>query len=230
MEQKKRTSKIITIIRTVVTILLMLAVIFIPAGTLNWPEAWLFLLIYLALVTGVMIWMKKKAPGLLRERMSRRKDVKRWDRIIITTYSLMLIVLLLVTGLDAVRFEWSKVPLIIKVLGFLGYFPAAGFAFWAMRENAFSSALVRIQDDRGHTVCTTGPYKFVRHPMYVGVIMLMICFPFSLGSFYALIPGGIIIALFILRTFLEDKTLQDELPGYKEYVKKVQYRLFPGIW
>jgi protein-S-isoprenylcysteine O-methyltransferase Ste14 len=103
-------------------------------------------------------------------------------------------------------------------------------AFWATSENTFASSVVRIQTDRGHRVCSTGPYAHVRHPMYVGVILSIICFPLALGSFFALIPAGIIVGLFILRTFLEDKALQEELPGYKEYAQKVRFKLIPGVW
>jgi len=230
MKQNKERSKAKIIIKTVVTVLFAFAVVFVPAGTLNWPEAWVFLLLYFVFVTAALIWMKKNAPGLLKERMSKKKDVKSWDKKFFTAYSIFLIALLIVPGLDAVRFGWSEVPLFVRVLGFLGFIPAMGFAFWAMKENAFASDTVRIQKERGHTVCTTGPYRYVRHPMYVGVILFLLCFPIALGSFYTFIPAFINTALFILRTSLEDKTLQEELPGYKEYAQEVRYRLFPGVW
>jgi len=230
MRQSHDQSKAMIIIRTVVTILFMLALFFVPAGTLNWPEAWLFILFYLTAIAGLMIWMKKKAPGLLRERMSRKKEAKSWDRKFLGVYCFVLIVLLIIPGLDAVRFRWSEVPLILKALGFIGFIPGAGFAFWAMKENAYASDVVRIQEDRGHKVCTTGPYRYVRHPMYMGVTFILLCFPLSLGSFYTFIPSSIIIILFIIRTSLEDRVLQEELPGYKEYSHKVRYRLLPGVW
>ena len=230
LKQGKEDSTAIKVIKGVVTVLFMLALIFVPAGTLRWPEAWLLLIFYLATVTGVMIWMKINAPGLLKERMSRNKEIKSWDKIIMIAYSFLLIILLAVPGLDAVRFGWSEVSLIVKALGFIGYIPASGFAFWAMRENAYASDVVRIQEDRGHTVCTTGPYRYVRHPMYSGVILFVLCFPLSLGSLYSFIPACLIIVLFIIRTSLEDKTLLEELPGYKEYAQKVRYRLLPGVW
>ncbi len=99
-----------------------------------------------------------------------------------------------------------------------------------MRVNTYLSDAVRIQEDRGHKVCRTGPYKYVRHPMYTGIIFVMLCLPFALGSFFALIPAIIIVALFIIRTALEDKTLQEELLGYKEYTETARFRLFPGLW
>ena len=223
-------SKAKIILRTVITILFSLAVIFIPAGTLNWPEAWLFLFLYFSFVTGALIWMKKNSSGLLKERMSRKKEVKSWDKKFMIAYSFSLIFLLVVPGLDAIRFQWSDVPLIIKVLGFIGYLPSTALAFWAMKENAYASDVVRIQEERGHTVCTSGPYQYVRHPMYSGVILIMLCYPLSLGSLYTFIPASIIIFLFMLRTSLEDRTLLKELPGYKEYTQKVRFRLFPGVW
>ena len=230
MEKAKTPSKPTTIIRTIFTALFALAAIFVPAGTLKWTEAWVFIILYTVAVSAAIIWMKKKEPGLLKERMGKKKDVKRWDKIFMAFYSIFLLVILILPGLDAVRFQWLKVPLIAKILAFIGYIPGFGLAFWAMRENAFLSDVVRIQEDRGHTVCTTGPYKYVRHPMYMGVILIMGCFPFSLGSMYSLIPAVIIVILFFIRTALEDKTLLHELPGYKEYAQKVRYRLIPGLW
>jgi protein-S-isoprenylcysteine O-methyltransferase Ste14 len=230
MKEVKTPSKLSTIIRTIITTIFILAAIFIPAGTLNWPEAWLFIFLYATAVTAAIFWMKKKAPGLLKERMRRKKDTKSWDNVFRTFYSIFLIVILILPGLDAVRLRWSNIPLVVKIIAFTGYIPGFLIAFWAMRENAFLSDVVRIQEDRGHTVCTTGPYRYIRHPMYVGVILIMICFPFSLGSLYTLIPALIIVVLFFIRTALEDKTLLKELPGYTEYAQRVRHRLIPGIW
>ncbi|MFC2168837.1 methyltransferase family protein [Acidobacteriota bacterium] len=138
--------------------------------------------------------------------------------------------MIILSGLDAVRYRWLNVPLFLKIMGFLGLIPGFILGFWAMRENSYLSDVVRIQDDRGHKVCQTGPYKFVRHPMYIGIIIAMLSFPFALGSFYSLIPAVVIVFIFILRTAFEDKTLQKELLGYKEYVQKVRFRLIPGLW
>lgn len=223
-------SKATRSVRAIFTALFILAALFVPAGTLKWTEAWIFVILYTVAVLAAVAWMKKKAPGLFQERTKRKKDAKSWDKMFMALYSIFLLVLLILPGLDAVRFRWSAVPTIVKVIAFIGYLPGFWIVFWAMRENAFLSDVVRIQEDRGHTVCTTGPYKLVRHPMYVGIILIMVCFPFSLGSLYTLIPAAIIIVLFIFRTDLEDKTLQRELSGYKEYAQKVRYRLIPGIW
>jgi len=145
-------------------------------------------------------------------------------------FTFLIMIMLAVTGIDAVRFHWSQVPFVLKAFGFFGYIPAMVIIFLTMIHNTYLSKMVRIQEDRGHQVCTTGPYKYVRHPMYVGVILFMLSLPISLGSFYGLIPSFLIVLLFILRTSLEDKTLHEELPGYKEYAKKVRNKLIPGIW
>jgi len=218
------------IIRTVGGIGLFLVVLFVPAGSFCWPQAWVFLALYLSAVAGFFMWTKRKDPDLLKERMSPQKNVKAWDRRIVRVYSFFLVAMTVLTGLDAVRFRWSHVPFGLNLLGFAGLVVAMLLVFWVMRENAFASSVVRIQTDRGHRVCSTGPYAYARHPMYFGVILSIICFPLALGSLFAIIPAGIIVGLFILRTALEDKTLQEELPGYKDYAQKVRFRLFPGAW
>jgi protein-S-isoprenylcysteine O-methyltransferase Ste14 len=113
---------------------------------------------------------------------------------------------------------------------FLGILFSWGIIFWAFQENSYLSGFVRIQEDRGHKVCTSGPYKHIRHPMYLGVIITVLCLPLFLGSFYALLPATAVVALFILRTSLEDKTLRAELSGYKEYAEKVRWKLMLGVW
>jgi protein-S-isoprenylcysteine O-methyltransferase Ste14 len=218
------------VIQGIFTLSLFLALVFWPAGTFKWPEAWIFIIFYLGFVTWVFLWLRKNNPGLLKERMDRKKDSKTWDRIIIFVYVFILCSLLVVSGLDAVRFRWSHIPFVLKIFGFVSLLPAFLLSFWAMRENSFTSDRVRIQEDRGHRVCTTGPYKYVRHPMYSGIILIMLGFPIALGSFYALVPASIIIALFVFRTSLEDKTLQQELEGYSEYTQVVRYRLVPRLW
>jgi protein-S-isoprenylcysteine O-methyltransferase Ste14 len=230
MEKTHSRSKAKRIVQAVFTSLFCITALFIPAGTLKWPEAWLFIVFYALAVTAIVTWMKKRAPGLLAERTGRKKDVKAWDKIFMVVYSVFLLILLILPGLDAVRFRWSDIPMMVKIIAFTGYIPGFAIVFWAMRENAFLSNVVRIQEDRGHTVCTSGPYKYVRHPMYVGVILIMLCFPLSLGSLYTLIPAMVIMVLFLVRTALEDKTLREELPGYKEYSQKVRFRLIPGLW
>jgi protein-S-isoprenylcysteine O-methyltransferase Ste14 len=102
--------------------------------------------------------------------------------------------------------------------------------WWVMATNTYLSEVVRIQEERGHRVIKDGPYQFIRHPMYFGVILAVLCVPLALGSWWSLIPAALIVILFIIRTALEDRTLQAELPEYKDYADVVRYRLFPGVW
>jgi protein-S-isoprenylcysteine O-methyltransferase Ste14 len=230
MMAPRKQTRIIKIIQVIFSILFMLALIFVPAGTWNWPEAWIFLIFYTVVGTAAVVWLKTKTPDLLKERQTKKKDSKTWDKIFMRAYTVMLIFLMIIPGLDAVRYGWSRVPPALKVAAFIGYLPALIMAFWALIENRFASDVVRIQKERGHSVCTTGPYRYVRHPMYVGAILIFLFFPVSLGSYFGLVPAIIIIVLFFIRTALEDKTLLEELPGYREYAQKVRYRLIPGIW
>ncbi len=223
-------SKAAKIPKTVTAVVVMFALFFVPAGTLDWPEAWIFMGFYLVLIGGILIWLKTKNPGLLEERQRKKPEAKRWDKSFFLVYTFVLTAMPVIMGLDAVRFHWSRVPLALKAAGFLGFLPASALMLWAMKENAYLSDMVVIQENRGHTVCVTGPYRHIRHPMYAGVIFFFLCFPLALGSFYGLIPGFVIGLLFVVRTSLEDKTLQEELPGYQDYARKVRSRLLPGIW
>ena len=214
-------------------LLLFPLLLFLPAGTLNWPEAWLASIFFGVYMVTTTLWLNKNNPDLLRERMYSKKSIKGWkgwDKVLMIALSIPALLLFPIIAFDAVRFQWSQVPLFLKALGFLGMIPFLVLTFLVMKENTYAAKIVRIQKDRGHKVVTTGPYSIVRHPMYVGAILLFICLPLALGSFYAIIPGTLVSILFIIRTYLEDKTLQKELKGYKEYTKKVKYRLLPGIW
>ena len=144
-------------------------------------------------------------------------------------YLIFLIGIIIISGLDF-RFKWSVVPPWAVIVGFMASIPAVVIISLSARENTYLSDVVRIQEDRGHRVCTTGPYHYVRHPMYVGIIIMVFMLPLLLGSLYALIPAGLTASTFVVRTALEDKTLKMELSGYQEYAQKTRYRLLPGIW
>jgi protein-S-isoprenylcysteine O-methyltransferase Ste14 len=221
------------VLRFVIVVLLMPAVLFISAGRLNWVMGWVYSGVTIVLVMVSRIAMFRAAPELLRERarFDEVEDAKSWDRPIVLLVAVYLpLVGLIVAGLD-MRFGWSPglplwlqiVALILVVLGTLA-------GTWAMAVNRFFSAVVRIQKDRGHTVVTGGPYRFVRHPAYTGGLVVAFASAVALESLWALIPAGLTALLYILRTALEDKTLQEELPGYKEYAERVRYRLVPGVW
>jgi protein-S-isoprenylcysteine O-methyltransferase Ste14 len=205
------------------------AVLFVAAGRLDWPWAWLMLGIYLASVA-VNATAMRHHPETVAER-GRPAEMKRWDQVISGLWGLAQFLLVpLVAGLDE-RFGWTaELAAAWHLAGALAF--AAGLALfgWAMVTNAYFSTVVRIQAERGHTVCRSGPYRWVRHPGYVGAILQSLAMPLLLGSAWALAPGVAAAALMTLRTALEDRTLQAELPGYREYAQEVRYRLVPGVW
>ena len=221
-----KTSRVVRLLLSLVFI----ALIFLAAGTLRWPRLWFFLGLYAVTTSALMLWLKRRNPELLKERRSVRKDAKAWDKVIVKVFSALMMVLYIIVPFDAVRFHWSRVPAVVAWLAFAGVSLAWILVVWAFRENAFLSAIVRIQTDRGHTVCTTGPYKFIRHPLYLANILFVLCSPLFLGSLFALIPAGLIAGLFVLRTVLEDRTLQRELPGYAAYAAETRWKLIPKIW
>lgn len=207
--------------------------LFIPAGTLNWPMGWALVGVYLVWTASTAILLIPKCPELLIERMSRRKDVKTWDTILMSIVGLATLAKHIVAGLDFGR-GWTssvwQIPLALQIAALI--LAALGYALgvWAMTANAYFSKIVRLQDDRGQTVATGGPYRYVRHPGYTGTVVFELVTPIALGSLWALIPGVLTAILMVVRTALEDKTLQKELAGYQAYTKQTRYRLLPGVW
>jgi len=221
---------IVQISQTTLLFLILAAALFIPAGRLAWLEAWIYLVVHYLLALMTAIWMLRTNPELAQERTQPGKNVKHWDQTIVAINLTLTLALYIVIGLDAGRFGWSAVPWSVRLLGLLGFIPAFGLPVGAARANAFLSSRVRIQEDRGHQVVDSGPYRYVRHPMYVGMMFFDISLPLLLGSWWGMVVGGAMIVIVFVRTALEDRTLQAELPGYVEYTRKVKYRLIPGIW
>jgi protein-S-isoprenylcysteine O-methyltransferase Ste14 len=208
------------------------ALLFIPAGRLDWAEAWALLAAYGLFLAVYAWWGLRRDPDQLRERghARRAENVKPWDKAIMAAYTVFLLLTPVVAGLDAGRCRWSAVPLLAKLLAWLALGLAGALIFWAITANTYLSRMARIQDDRRQVVVTAGPYRHVRHPMYLGIILLFLAMPVALGSWWALLPGIAIGLLFVLRTAKEDRMLQEELPGYPEYARHVRHRLVPGIW
>jgi len=213
-----------------VFILIIAAILFLSAGRLDWIWAWVYLGISLVSVIINGVIMLRTSPETIAER-GQPKETKDWDKIVGGLWGVAIYFALpLVAGLDE-RFGWTgEISVAWHLAGAVALAVGLGLTSWAMIANAYFSTAVRIQSERGHTVCNRGPYRYVRHPGYVGFILQSISLPFLLGSFWALIPGITAAVLMIIRTALEDRTLQAELPGYPEYVQNVRYRLVPGIW
>jgi protein-S-isoprenylcysteine O-methyltransferase Ste14 len=205
-------------------------VLFLSAGRLNWVWAWVFLGIYLLSVSINSAFMFRTSPETIAER-GKPGEMKDWDKVVSGLWSLFQFFLLpLVAGLD-VRFGWTQgLSIAWHTAGIVMFAAGLGFFGWAMITNAYFSTAVRIQSERGQTVCRSGPYRFMRHPGYVGTILQSLGIPFLLGSWWTLIAGVAASALIIFRTAFEDRTLQTELPGYQDFAREVRYRLVPGIW
>jgi len=220
-------------IRLVVVYLLIPLILFICGGDLGWWQAWLYSMLILAAGIGGRMWAEKRHPGLTAERQNIEniQNAKAWDKVLAPLMAVSLVFpMVIVAGLDH-RFNWSpEFPQWLSVVGFLFIAFGYSFAAWAFVENRFFSSVVRIQTDRGHVVCDTGPYRFVRHPGYAGNILPLFGIVLALGSVWTLIPAAVATIIAVIRIVLEDQTLQEELPGYRDYTQRVRYRLIPGIY
>ncbi len=221
------------IARFAVVALLMPFVLFAAAGHVDWWQGWVYIIItvVLSLVSRYIVYLKN--PELIAERahFTQSEGIKDWDKKLVVWIAIVGPLAFLITaGLDR-RFGWSESVVLPVQLGAIVVF-LLGYAFstWAIIVNTYFSSVVRIQTDRGQTVVTSGPYQFVRHPGYIGGIVSWLASPILLGAFWSFIPAVIVVVLYIVRTMLEDRTLQAELPGYKEYAQRVHYRLLPGVW
>jgi protein-S-isoprenylcysteine O-methyltransferase Ste14 len=218
------------LIRESMGVLLVALTLFLPAGTANWAFGWALVGLYAAWVAANALILIPRCPELLVERATRRADAKAWDTAILGVLGLTTIVKHVLAGFDF-RFGWTgQIPLALQLAALS--IAALGYALmtWAMSSNAFFSMVNRIQDERGHAVAAGGPYRFVRHPAYVGTIAFELATPILLGSLWALLPGGLAALLTVVRTALEDRMLRQELSGYAEYARQTRYRLLPGIW
>jgi len=205
-----------------------------PAGTWHWWEAWVMVALWTAFGLVMTPYLLLYDPQLLAERMKLvplHKDQKTWDKVIMSLFFILGIALYIVPGFDVVRYEWSEpLPLWMRVLAIVLHLPCFIMLGWIMRENTYLVQVVKIDKEREHQVITTGPYAWVRHPMYTIVIILLFAVPIALGSRYALILAILLTALLLVRTYLEDRTLHAELKGYPEYARHTPYRLVPGLW
>ncbi|MBI5294037.1 MAG: isoprenylcysteine carboxylmethyltransferase family protein [Chloroflexi bacterium] len=202
------------------------------SGRWDWWQAWVYALLSILSFAVSRALAARRHPDLISERarFMEAKDTKPWDKVLAPLLGLGSVVILIVAGLDKL-FGWSSAfslgTHIISVIAILlGY----AFSSWALIENRFFSGTVRIQTERGHHVVSTGPYKLVRHPGYAGGLFGYVFIPLLLDSLWAFVPTILLAGVMILRTALEDRTLQAELPGYREFAQKTKYRLISGIW
>jgi protein-S-isoprenylcysteine O-methyltransferase Ste14 len=199
---------------------------FLPAGTFDYWEAWVYLAVLFVPMSMVLIYLYQKAPDLLERRMKVKEEKKEQNKLLLIAYPFFVLAYLL-PGFDR-RFEWSHVPIalviVADVLVLLGY----GFFFLVLRENRYASRVVEVEKEQ--RVITSGPYVIVRHPMYLGLSILYLFTPLALGSYWGMIPASLIIPILVARIWSEERILVKELKGYAEYMHKTKYRYIPGIW
>ena len=220
-----------TIAKQVISPIILGGLLFWLAGTTDWTWGWVFNIVHTLawVMMTVMVW--RANPELLNVRGKLQSGAKRWDRILLSIYGIAWIVMIILGGLDA-RYGWTPaIPSFWYVVGnglvLFGFFVTS----WAMAVNRNFEVEVRIQEDRGHKVATGGPYRFVRHPGYTGVIIAFYFgMPLALGSIPAFIAGLFGLVTMVIRTRMEDDTLQKELPGYRDFTRQTRYRLLPGVW
>lgn len=217
----------------VVVYLLAPLILWVTGLDTGWWQAWGYSALFLAAGLGGRLLAERRHPGLLAERVNfaTASEVKPWDKVLapLTAVSLSY-PLFIVAGLDH-RFGWSPVlPTWLNLLGLILTVLGYAFGVWALVENRFFSTVVRIQLDRGHVVCDSGPYRIVRHPGYAGNLLAMVGIVLALSSLWTLVPAAVALVITVIRTALEDRTLQEELPGYRDYAQRVRYRLIPGIY
>lgn len=202
------------------------AMIFLPAGTLSYWQAWVYLAILFVPMVFALVYFLIFSPALLERRM-RIREKEAEQQLIVKLASIVILLVYLLPGFDH-RFHWSLVPIwlvvIADILVFLGY----AFILLVMRENPYAARTIEVEPDQ--TVVTTGPYAFVRHPMYLGVLLLYVFSPLALGSYWSMIPALFLMGLLIARITNEERVLLKELNEYREYTEKVKWRLIPGIW
>ncbi len=220
-------------IRLIVVYLLIPLVLLVCGGDIGWWQAWLYSLLLFAAGLGGRIWAERQNPGLTAERQNIEnfQKAKTWDKVLAPLMAVSVgFPMVIVAGLDH-RYNWSpEFPLWLIVPGFILISLGYAFAAWALAENRYFFSVVSIQTDRGHVVCDSGPYRFVRHPGYAGNIPPLFGIVLALESVWTLIPTAAALVISVIRTALEDQTLLDELPGYRGYARQVRYRLIPGIY
>jgi len=220
-------------IRLALVYLLIPLILFMSGGDPGWRQAWLYSMLFFTAGIGGRIWAEKRHPGLTAERQNIEniQNARAWDKVLAPLMAVSIsFPIVIVAGLDH-RYSWSsEFPLTLIVIGFMFILFGYSFATWALVENRFFSSVVRIQMDRGHVVCDSGPYRVVRHPGYSGNMLALFGIVLALNSIWTLIPVAAALVITVIRTALEDQTLQEELPGYRDYARHVRYRLIPGIY
>ncbi len=217
--------------QSVVGLLVVALPLFLAAGTLAWWAGWTFLVLLVICTGGYTAWMYVKRPELLAERMQlSQPDQETWDKVFLGITLLYLIAWLILMPLDAVRFHWSQMPIWLEVVGGVLFVSSFIIYFLTAQENPYMATVVRVQKERGQTVISTGPYHYVRHPLYSGSLLFILGIPLLLGSWYGVVLAFGAMLLLAWRAVMEERVLREELQGYDGYMAQVKYRLIPYVW
>lgn len=207
--------------------LLGIIILIVFSGTVNWIWLWVYTIVTIAILIAAAAVVPR---SVVAERGRKKTNVEEWDLYLTGIIYIPWFAQYFISALDH-RYGWSpQLPVWIHLLGVVLYIAGVGLVLLSMRANLYFSTAVRIQQDRGQTVCSTGPYRVIRHPGYVGMIFEYLAMPVILGSLWGLIPMGFIAVLLVVRTELEDRALVEKLEGYWEYTRAVRYRMIPGVW
>jgi protein-S-isoprenylcysteine O-methyltransferase Ste14 len=208
----------------------MSGLIFFSSGRLDYWQGWVFFGVNLAIV-GLTAWVFRDDLGLVSERLNPGKGIKWWDKGYFIMSTPLYFAAVIVSAIDAGHRHGSRQPTAVIYILVLGVYLAGQALFmWAKRVNPFFSSVARIQSERGQSVCREGPYRFCRHPGYLGGLLFGLATPIVLGSYWGLIPQTLAACLLVGRTFLEDRMLTRDLLWYTEYKRAVRFRLVPGLW
>ena len=207
------------------------ALLFVSAGSLDWPAAWVFLAVSAILGPACGLWLAKTDPALLAERMQPtfQADQPAADKKFMLVFFVVTLIWLIAIGLDR-RAHASDVPLVLQAAGLAMYLLSTAFIMWVFRENSFAAPVVKVQTERHHHVISSGPYAFVRHPMYSGIMLFFLGVPLLLGSWWGVAIAPVFAILFAIRARIEERALVEGLPDYADYAARVRYRLVPGVW
>jgi protein-S-isoprenylcysteine O-methyltransferase Ste14 len=219
------------LLQNTITLVGIGALLFASAGSLDWPAAWVFLAISALLGPACGLWLAKTDPALLAERMRPplQADQPAADKKFVLIFILTVLIWLVAIGLDR-RARASDVPLLLQALGLAMYLLSIAFIIWVFRENSFAAPVVKVQAARHHRVVSSGPYAFVRHPMYSGIMLFFLGVPLLLGSWWGVAIAPVFAVLFAVRARIEERALIEGLPEYADYAARVRYRLVPGVW
>lgn len=219
------------VVRVVILFVALCLVLFGAAGTLAWAPGWTFVVLYLGFTVITLAWMLRQDPGLLEERMTPfRPGQPAWDRVFMILLSILVLAWFSIMPLDAERLRWSHGPTWLQAAGGVVLVASLVLFFLTLRENTFLSPAVRIQRERGQRVVSSGPYRYVRHPLYSGVGLFVLGTTLLLGSWTGLLLGAVIVAMVAWRAVREERMLREGLDGYADYMSRVRFRLIPGIW